>query len=99
MKSVRITDKDFRLYEIQNEFDDCWNPKPWNELSDFEAFFIRKIGDLIRGRESQHFWSNGQFSWYVDAKQEHIQRVWLTSNGILVFFDDTSGTIYRVMFE
>ena len=78
------------------------NRKENKDLSDFEARMLELVGNAIRPRESQHFWSGGCYSWYRDGRQEKVDRLWLTKNGILVFeksLDDYVFRLFRVGFN
>ena len=68
----------FEIFEIDN----YGNKKKAKDLSDFESSMLKLIGNAIRGSKSQHFWHNGAYSWYRDERQEKIDRVWLSKNGI-----------------
>ena len=65
-------------------------------MSDFEARMLELVGNAIRPRESQHFWSDGIYSWYRDGRQEKVDRLWLTKNGILVFEKSKNVIIQRL---
>jgi hypothetical protein len=80
------------ILEIDNF---CQQKKKTKDLSDFESSMLILIGNAIRGRNSQHFWLNGAYSWYRDERQEKIDRVWLTKNGIAVFEQETGDGHYR----
>ena len=82
----------FEILEIDNYVS---NKKKVKDLSDFESSMLVLIGNAIRGSKSQHFWLNGAYSWYRDGRQEKIDRVWLTKNGIAVFEQETDGGHYR----
>ena len=78
------------------------NRKNAHELSNFEQSMIILVGNSIRPIESQHFWSDGCYSWYRDGRQEKVDRLWLTKNGILVFeksLDDYVFRLFRVGFN
>lgn len=72
------------------------NRKENKDLSDFEARMIELVGNAIRPEESQHFWSDGSYSWYRDGRQEKVDRLWLTKNGILVFEQALDGYVYKL---
>ena len=72
------------------------NRKENKDLSDFEARMIELVGNTIRPKESQHFWSDGSYSWYRDGCQEKVDRLWLTKNGILVFEQALDGDVYKL---
>ena len=80
------------ILEIDNF---CQQKKKAKDLSDFESSMLILIGNAIRGRNSQHFWLNGAYSWYRDERQEKIDRVWLTKNGIAVFEQETNDGQYK----
>lgn len=82
----------FEVLEIDNYVS---NKKKAKDLSDFESSMLILIGNAIRGRYSQHFWINGAYSWYRDERQEKIDRVGLTKNGIAVFEQETNDGHYR----
>lgn len=82
----------FEVLEIDNYVK---NKKKAKDLSDFESSILILIGNAIRGSKSQHFWLNGAYSWYRDERQEKIDRVWLTTNGVPVFEQETDDGYYR----
>ena len=78
------------------------NKRGAKDLSDFESSMLELVGNAIRPRESQHFWSGGCYSWYRDGRQEKVDRLWLTKNGILIFeksLDDYVFRLFRVGFN
>lgn len=90
------TIKGFNLYQIEPPFGAqfCEDRQTNDKLSDFHAWALRKAGDAIRPRGSQHFWLDGEYCWYTDASQTIIHRVWQTSTGILIYED--GEYLYRV---
>lgn len=89
----------FEILEIDNYVS---NKKKAKDLSDFESSMLVLIGNAIRGSKSQHFWLNGAYSWYKDGRQEKIDRVWLTKNGIAVFEQETNEgycRYFRISFD
>lgn len=72
------------------------NRKNAHELSNFEQSMIILVGNSIRPIESQHFWSDGCYSWFRDGSQEKVDRLWLTKNGILVFEQASEGGGYKL---
>ena len=64
-----------------------------------ESFFLKLIGDVIRPKESEHFWANGYYCWFINDREKKTsfeQRVYITSNGIVVFEDCSKGQKFRV---
>ena len=95
---VTLTKKNFKLWEIEKVSHNNFKMCDWHDLSDFQAVGLKWIGDALRQKESQHFWSNGAYCWYTDGKQDHEQCVWMTENGIAMFEDITKGELYRIEF-
>ena len=93
-----LTRKNIILHEIDKDaaFDWLASAKKYNELSNFESSMLRMVGDTLRERDSQHFWSNGCYCWYTDGKQDHEKCEWLTSNGNCVFEDCTKHELYNI---
>lgn len=94
-----IKESDFILTKIDKEFWENFKPMRWNDLSDANCFTLRVIGDAIRPNGSQHFWSDGSYSWFVDERQDYEQRVWMTVNGTVMFEDCTANELFRVEFR
>ena len=93
-----ILKSELSLHQVSNEFKQNFKETSWRDLSDFQAFALRKIGDALRQRNSQFFWSNGCYCWYTDDKQDHEQCVWMATNGSAMFEDITEGDLYRIEF-
>lgn len=95
---VTLTKKNFNLWKIEKVSHGNFKPFECHDLSDFQAQGLKWIGDALRQKESQHFWSNGAYCWYTNGKQDHEQCVWMTENGIAMFEDITKGELYRIEF-
>ena len=91
-----IKKSDVKFFEVLEHDIFQKNRKECKDLSDFEASMLELVGNAIRPRESQHFWSDGSYSWYRDARQENVDRLWLTKNGILVFEKSLDDDVYRL---
>lgn len=91
-----IKKSSFSLFEIEKQYQGNFVPMKSRELSDFFAASLRWVGDALRPASSQHFWCDGSFCWFTDAKQNHEQCVFITENGNLMFQDITGGKLYRV---
>lgn len=96
--TVRITEKNFKLFEIKEEYKQNFVAVKWTELSDFNNFSLRMIGDALRGPKSQHFWCDGCYCWYVDERQSHEQCVWMTRNGNAMFEDLKDHKLYLIQY-
>lgn len=78
------------------------NKKKARDLSDFESYMLKHVGNAIRPSNSQHFWSDGAFSWYRNEEQEKKDRVWLTKNGIAIYERETDAgnyELFRIRFD
>ena len=91
-----IKKSDVNFFEVLEHDIFLKNRKECKDLSDFEICMLELVGNAIRPRESQYFWSDGSYSWYRDARQENIDRLWLTKNGILVFEKSLDDDVYRL---
>ena len=91
-----IKKSDVKFFEVLEHDIFLKNRKECKDLSDFEICMLELVGNAIRPRESQYFWSDGSSSWYRDARQENIDRLWLTKNGILVFEKSLDDDVYRL---
>ena len=76
-----------------------------SDLTSFESFWLKKTGDLIRPKDSQHFWLNNSYRWWVrefDEKgnpvKDHEFSVWLDKKGNCLYEDHDNEKLYRVMF-
>jgi hypothetical protein len=96
--TTTINKNSFRFHEITEEFKENFKQQDWRELSQFHAEALKLVGEAIRPRGSQYFWSNGAYCWYTDETQRQEQCVWQTENGILMFEDCTENKLYRVEF-
>lgn len=96
--TVRITEKNFKLFEIEEKYKKNFVAEKWTELSDFNNFALRMIGDAMRGPKSQFFWCDGCYCWYVDEKQSHEQCVWMTQNGNAMFEDLKDHKLYLIQY-
>ncbi len=92
-----VRKEDFRLVEIDKEFQKDFVAKDTHELSDMESYLLKLVGNVLRGPKSQNFWNSGCFTWWEDERQSHEQRVFLTHNGILIFEDCKLGKMFRVL--
>lgn len=93
-----ISKSNFSFFEIEEQFKKNFKEQAWSDLSEFHAEALTWVGDAIRGKNSQHFWSNGCYCWFTDERQDHEQCVWQTANGILMFEDLKEKKLYRVEF-
>ena len=91
-----IKKSDVNFFEVLEHDIFLKNRKECKDMSDFEARMLELVGNAIRPRESQHFWSDGIYSWYRDGRQEKVDRLWLTKNGILVFEKSLDDDVYRL---
>ena len=91
-----IKKSDVKFFEVLKHDIYLKNRKENKDLSDFEARMLELVGNAIRPRESQHFWSEGCYSWYRDGRQEKVDKLWLTKNGILVFEQVLDGDVYKL---
>lgn len=89
---------DFRLVEVSENWDSFVESK-YSELSDFNAFALRIIGDALRGPKSEIFWQDGAYCWFTDEKQSREQCVWMTTNGIAMFEDVHQRKLFRIIYE
>lgn len=94
-----IYKQNLSLHPLPSYVIEDWKKNLCEHISDFNAFCIRLIGDVLRQPSSQHFWKDGKFMWFVDAKQNHVQAVWMTNNGIAVFEDEKTREISRIEFH
>lgn len=76
-----------------------------HNLTDFESFWLKKTGDLIRPKNSQHFWIGNSYRWWVrefDEKgnpvTDHEFSVWLDKKGNCMYENYDEEKLYRVMF-
>ena len=93
---VVLTKKSFELYEIEKKYQKNFKPTSCHDLSDFHAEAIKWIGDAMRQKDSQFFWQNGCYCWFTDATQSKEQGVYMTENGIAMFYD--RDRLYRISF-
>ena len=91
-----IKKSDVKFFEVLEHDIFQKNRKECKDLSDFEICMLELVGNAIRPRESQHFWSDGIYSWYRDGRQEKVDRLWLTKNGILVFEKSLHDDVYKL---
>lgn len=96
---VRISAQDLNFYEILKSYHNNFVAMPWGDLSDAWAQTLKWIGDAIRQKDSQFFWSGSCYCWYTDGRQDHEQCVFMTANGLVMFQDITKGELYRVSFK
>ena len=75
------------------------------DLTSFETFWLEKTGNLLRPKDSQHFWSGNSFCWWVrefdgngNPVKDHEFSVWLDKLGNCMFEDHDEEKLYRVMF-
>lgn len=74
-------------------------------LTPFEAFWLKKTGDLLRPKDSQNFWNGNSYCWWereYDEKgnpvKDHEFSVCLDKRGNCYFEEHDSGKIYAVRF-
>lgn len=94
-----IYKQNFSLHQLPSDVIEDFKKDLCERISDFNAFCIRLIGDVLRQPSSQYFWKDGKFMWFTDAKQNHVQAVWMTNNGNAIFEDEKTGEISRVEFH
>lgn len=75
------------------------------DLTSFESFWLKKTGDLIRPKDSQYFWNENSYCWWVrefDEKgnpvKDHEFSVWLDKLGNCMYEDHDANRLFRVMF-
>lgn len=95
--SVKRSDFDF--FEITGEAKKNFRALDSGELSSFNEYALKKIGDAIRGVNSQQFWRNGCYCWYTDETQTSLECVWITGNGIAMYEKLREGKLYRILFK
>lgn len=89
---------DFTLIKIDEPDKANFIAKRWHELSNFQNFALRLIGDVLRQPNSVCFWNDGCYSWYADHSQSHEQRVWMTETGMAMFEDCQTEELFRIDF-
>ena len=94
-----IYKSDLGLFKIDDANKVNFIAKCWSDISDFQDFALRLVGDVLRPQGSQEFWNDGCYSWYVDSRQSHEQRVWMTDNGIAMFEDCQTDELFRIEFH
>ena len=79
--------------------------KDCHNLTSFESFWLKKTGDLIRPKDSEHFWVGDSYRWWereFDKKGNPIKdrefSVWLDTSGNCMYEDYSNDKLYRVMF-
>lgn len=90
------------FFEIKEHDIYVSNKKGAKDLSDFESSMLELVGNAIRRQDSQHFWSDGAYSWYRNERQEKKDRVWLTKNGIAIYERETNDgnyDLFRIRFD
>lgn len=77
----------------------------YTNLTEFESFWLKKTGDLIRPKDSEHFWNGNSYCWWerdFDKKgnpvKDHEYSVWLDKLGNCMCEDHDNDQLYRVMF-
>lgn len=95
-KTSVIKREEIELYEITGEsrYDFISRRKASSQLSEFEHFLLIKIGDVLRGDNTETFWLNGNYSWSKDGNKNDYHSIWLTGNGIPVL--EHNGKLYHV---
>ena len=94
-----VTLENLELYEIPEDCQDSFVPKPYNEYSDMESFLLKLVGNVLRGKDSEWCWTDGCFEWWYNDRANgtsHHHRVFLMDNGILVYEDLTEHRMWRV---
>ena len=61
-----ISKGDLDFYLLPQEVCCDFVAKDTHELSDMESFLLKLIGDVIRPKESEHFWANGYYCWFIN---------------------------------
>ena len=90
---------DFGLIKIDEPNKANLIAKSWYKLSNFQNYALRLIGDVLRKQGTVTFWNDGCYSWYVDSKQSHEQRVWVTEDNNNIMFEDCqTNELFRVEF-
>lgn len=103
MKKI-IFGETVEFYPIDKEFwGDFGRRTGCTDLTGFESFFLKKVGDAIRPKDSEYFWNNNSYCWWVreyDEKgnpvKDHEYEVWLDKNGNCIFEDEEN--LYRILF-
>lgn len=79
--------------------------KKSHDLSSFEDFYLKVTGNLLRAKDTEYFWNEGRFTWWVREFDENGHPVhdkefcvFLTNNGICCYEDVDAGKLYRVEF-
>lgn len=102
-----IERENLELSEIEKEYRENFRPidEKDHRLSFFESFYLKVTGDVIRPKDSEHFWSDQTYCWYVYEKDEkgnrigsHLFGVWLTENRLCMYEDFDAEKLYQVMF-
>lgn len=100
-----IRKSELSLLKVNDENKCNFIPAKHNEISDFHAFCLRKIGDTLRPSGSEFFWCDGAFCWWVrryDKNKNPVHdsefSVWMTKNGSLMYEDNDKGDLFRVWF-
>ncbi len=94
-----VTLENLELYEIDEEFQDSFVPKHYCEYSDMESFLLKLVGNVLREKDSEWCWSDGNFEWWYNSHSEGVSyhhRVFLTDNGNLMYECMTTGQMWRV---
>lgn len=94
------------LHEIEAEFKENFEPRTGCcDLTSFEQFWLKKTGDLLRPKDSQHFWTGNSYCWWEREYNENGNpvrdkefSVWLDKSGNCMYEDHDSGKLFRVMF-
>lgn len=94
---VLVQKSDFCLAEIGKAYNKNFVAKDCLGVSDMEAFLLKTVGDAIRGKGSDYIWKDGSYAWFTDGSQSHMQRVFLTENGILILEDCNEERMWRVL--
>lgn len=101
-----IERESLELYLLDNESKENFERRnDCDRLTSFESFWLKKTGDLLRPKGSQHFWTGDNYCWWVrefdkngNPVKDHEFSVWLTKNGNCMFEDHDEDKLYRVMF-
>lgn len=89
---------DFSLEKIDAPDRAKYIAKRWRDLSEFQKFALRLVGDVLRSQNSTCFWNDGCYSWYADPRKCHEQRVWMTETGIAMFEDCQTDEVFCIVF-
>lgn len=92
--------RNIALHLIWEECKNDFKPADALTLSDFQTYFLRLVGDVLRESRPNYesgatFWSGAKYCWFTSDKQDRQKGVFLTANNICIF-EDADGELYRV---